>query len=369
MTITTTSQISHSLINVSTVDFNSLNFASIRANYPGSCSQRYTGPEFEVSKIVAATAAQGAVLPIAAPRNEPNSSYTYTFSGPSLQCSDVADPLLSNILKNINATSYDIYALGPKSYGYLSWAPYNSDNRLPFAETDPEELTSIGTSLGPRIRGSPRGALNLYVATFPQLRRPDTTGMDNNWMYYGNDTIVNCRLTNATYTASFNWTNGIRELHVAVAPPKNDVFFQDEVDCEHFFYAQDAPSNISMETSPGALSMYNNTIVQAYAYMSVMDAFGQVLIGSIGYDTGNGLKIKTTVMNTPIGSAQELDFLRADTANSTGSLLAFVSSPNTSYWPGVSVPAKTTSSLRLRTALEQLFQNITVSLMSSELLQ
>lgn len=365
LTITTMSRISHDFMNVSAVDFNSLNFASIRSSSQGACGLHYTGPEFEVSKIAAATAAQGAVLPIAAPRNQPNASYTYTFSGPSLQCSDVANPLLSEILTNINATSYNISALGPKSYGYLSWAP-RTDDPLPFDKTDPLELTSIGRTLGPRMDGP----LNLYVATFPQLRSPYTTGgMLQGWEYYGNATIVNCKLANASYTASFNWTNGIRELDVAVAPPTDDIFFRDEVDCNHFLYTQDVPGSFSRQTSLGPLSMYNNTVVQTYAYQSVMDAFAQILVGSIGFGSGYGLDISTTVMNTPIGSVHELEFLRANTSNSTMSLKGFFSTPNTSYWPGVSVPQKTNSSLRLRTALEQLFQNITLSLTSSDLLQ
>jgi hypothetical protein len=86
LTIETTSRVSYDLANVSTVDFNSLNFASVVSNSQGACGYFYTGPQFEVMKVANAAAGQGAVLPIVAPRHQPNVSYVQQFAGPALQC-------------------------------------------------------------------------------------------------------------------------------------------------------------------------------------------------------------------------------------------------------------------------------------------
>lgn len=350
-------------MNVSSVDFNSLNFAFLQSNWQGQCGYLYNGPQFELSKIVAATAAQGGILPMDAPGNRLNASYTSHFDGPSLKCSDVLGSLRSEILNNVNATSFKNTSFD-RSYGYLSWAPKMA-SRLPFVVSDDEGPMTISQTLGPR-NGGP---LALYVATFPQMQNVyKTDGLRWTPGYYDDATIVECHLTNATYTASFNWTNGIRDMDISVAAPTSDIYYSNAIDCTRFLYMPDVPSNFSLSTDLGALSMYNNTIIQRYAYQAVMHAFGQLLAGTISHARVPQMDVATTVMNTPVGAVRELNFLRAN--NSDGlEVSSFLTRPNSSLWPGVSVPQETNSSSTLRTTLEELFQNITLSLMTAKSLQ
>ncbi|KAH0174302.1 hypothetical protein KCU67_g837, partial [Aureobasidium melanogenum] len=127
LTIETTSRVSYDLANVSTVDFNSLNFGSVVANSQGACGYFYTGSQFEVMKVAHAAAGQGAVLPIAAPGHKPNVSYVQQFAGPALQCKDVVEPLRGQIISNVNTSS----CYTTTSYGYLAWIP-TTQSLLPF---------------------------------------------------------------------------------------------------------------------------------------------------------------------------------------------------------------------------------------------
>ncbi|KAI4854288.1 hypothetical protein E4T45_04020 [Aureobasidium sp. EXF-8846] len=365
LTIETISRESYDLANVSTVDFNSLNFASVVSNSQGACGYFYTGPQFEVMKVVTAAAGQSAVLPISAPGNQPNASYVQQFAGPALQCKDVTEPLRGQIISNVNISSWN----ATTSYGYLAWVP-TTTKVLPFElvsvsdRYDQWQLQSV--PLGPTA-----GPLSIFVFTSPNMRNPYGYGMDPEYDYYGNATIIKCQLMNATYSSSFNWTNGIRSLDAIVANSAEAVLYRDAVDCAGFLYTQDiytadnytgpAPGNISRP-----LSDFNNTIVRNFAYQSVMQAFGNILKGSINYPHyPNGLVVTTNVMDTVLGATRELSLLRNNTSDEARSLASL----GPQVWPGVSVEMQLNNTSDLRTTLEKMFQNTTMSLISSPLLQ
>ncbi|KAI5194538.1 hypothetical protein E4T39_08616 [Aureobasidium subglaciale] len=367
LTVQTNSQVSYGLTNVSAVDFNSLNFASVVANSQGACGYLYRRPQFEVMKIVAAAAGQDDVLPFAAPGNQPNASYVQQFAGPALQCDDVIEPLRGEILSNVNISTFSEYT----SYGYLSWTP-SDENSMPFVL---ENVTNNGESyseyqLQSYALGPGRGSttpLSLFVATFPNMQNPYTAGsLFSDYDYVGNATIVKCQLMNATYSSSFNWTNGIRDLNVTVSPSSNGVVYGEGVDCDRFLFTQQVSVPNAFQNASDDLSDYNNTIIQNFAYQSVMHAFGSIVTGSINYPRfPNGLVVATNVMNTVLGATRELFQLQ----NSTASQMKGLASLGREVWPGISVDSVPDNSLDLRSTLEQLFQNVTMSLMSSKLLQ
>jgi hypothetical protein len=365
LTIETSSRKSYDLANVSTVDFNSLNFASVVSNSQGACGYFYTGPQFEVMKVANAAAGQGAVLPIAAPGHQPNVSYVQQFAGPALQCKDVVEPLRGQIISNVNTSSWNTTT----SYGYLAWVS-TTKSLLPFDlvqvndHYDQWQLRSI--SLGPTV-----GPLSMFVFTSPNMRNPYSYGMDPEYDYYGNATIIKCQLMNATYSPSFNWTNGIRNLDVNRTTSTETVSYQQDVDCTRFLYTQDVYTadnytGNAQENISRPLSDYNNTIVRNFAYQSVMQAFGNILKGSISFPSfPNGLVVATSVMNTVLGATRELSLLQNNTADDATSLASL----GPQVWPGVSIEMRTNNTSDLRTALEDIFQNITMSLISSPLLQ
>jgi hypothetical protein len=353
------------LANVSTVDFNSLNFASVVSNSQGACGYFYTGPQFGVMRVANAAAGQGAVLPIAAPRHQPNVSYVQQFAGPALQCKDVVEPLRGQIVSNVNTSSWN----SSTSYGYLAWIP-TTQSLLPFDlvtvsdRYDQWQLRSI--ALGPAV-----GPLSIFVFASPNMRNPYGYGVDSEYDYYGNATITECQLMNATYPSSFNWTNGVRSLDAIVTTSTEAISYRKDVDCAQFLYTQDvytaddytgdAPRNISRP-----LSDFNNTIVRNFAYQSVMRAFANILKGFISFPyCPNGLVVATSAMNTALGATREFSLLQKNTAVDATSLASL----GPQVWPGVSVEMQMNNTSDLRTSLEEMFQNITMSLISSPLLQ
>lgn len=350
---------------MSAVDFNSLNFASVFPNSEGACGYFYTGPQFEVLKVATAAAGQGAVLPIAAPGHQPNISYVQRFAGPALQCKDVTEPWRDQIISNVNTSAWNTTT----SYGYLAWSP-TKDSFLPFdlvpINDNDNQWQLRSTSIGPTV-----GPLSIFVFVSPDMNNPYAHGMNWEYDHYQNATIVECQLMNATYSSSFNWTNGIRNLDISVDSPANAVSYQDGVDCARFLYTPDVytadnytganPINTSRP-----LSDFNNTIVQSFAYQSVMQAFGSIIKGSISFPHfPNELVIATDVMNTVLGTTRELSLLQNNTADQARSLASL----GPQAWPGVSVEMLTNNTSYLRATLELMFQNITMSLMSSPLLQ
>ena len=316
-------------------------------------------------KVVTAAAGPGAVLPISAPGNQPNASYVQHFAGPALQCKDVTGPLRGQIISNVNISSWN----ATTSYGYLTWVP-TTTKVLPFDlvsvsdRYDQWQLQSV--PLGPTA-----GPLSIFVFTSPNMRNPYDYGMDPEYDYYGNATIIKCQLMNATYSSSFNWTNGIRSLDAIVTTSAEAVLYRDAVDCAGFLYTQDIYTADDY-TGPAArnisrpLSDFNNTIVRNFAYQSVMQAFGNILKGSINYPRyPNGLVVTTNVMDTVLGATRELSLLRNNTSDDARSLASL----GPQVWPGVSVGMRLNNTSDLRITLEEMFQNITMSLISSPLLQ
>ncbi|KAK6430594.1 hypothetical protein LTR95_013249 [Oleoguttula sp. CCFEE 5521] len=365
------------VLTVSNVDFTSLNFASIPETIAGMMpTYYYGGPQFMVSRLVAATAGQGAILPLAPPNASPNASYTQTFPGPVLRCADVEGQLLSQITKNIeqtaptkeNANKDGFDVASATSFGYIAWTPSGSDPR-PFDFDNTTYTVSPGT-LGP----IDVGPASVFVALLPaMINRITYRGLVNASDVTANATVIQCTLYNSTYNAAISWTNGVQNVGITYGQSYGTVVPQ------NLLYAGAMGLDLTPSASAANPWSFNVTSVQTLAYQAVMDALGQILVGTIGnsFDSNGVLEVEgTNIMNTILSDTKELDFLRKY-MNGEGatagfsSFQAFLSQGNTSdTWPGGSVPDnRTASTLELRSAVEKLFENITISLMSSVLLQ
>ncbi|OQO03565.1 hypothetical protein B0A48_10229 [Cryoendolithus antarcticus] len=362
---------------VSNVDFTSLNFASIPETTAGMMSTYYYGgSQFMVSRLVAAIAGQGAILPLTPPNASPNASYTQTFLGPVLRCVDVEGQLLSQITKNIEQTAptkenakqegFDVDSA--TSFGYIAWTPSGSDPR-PF-EFDNTSYTISPDTLGP----VDVGPASVYVAVLPaMINRITSHGLVNASDVTANATVLQCTLYNSSYDATISWTNGVQNVKIAHGQSYGTVVPR------NLLYAGAMGLGLTPGSSAANPWSYNVTLVQTFAYQAVMDALGQILVGTIGnsWESNGALQVEgTNIMNTILSDTKELDFLRRY-MNGEGatagwsSFQAYLSKTGASdAWPGVSVPDnRTANTLELRTAVEKLFENITISLMSSALLQ
>lgn len=312
----------------------------------------YNGPQFYLQTVVESSAAQGEILPIPAPFV--NSSWALNFTGPALRCNEVNDTLYEDIIINVqdamesqNCTYY---------YRYLSWIPGECSNgSLPYS------FAGNGTP----IFQSPRpGASTLlptfFVATFPgpYVVNYQNNGCHDTGLAFVNSTISECVLYNASYSTDFAYTNGVQRIGIDLAGDNGDVSFVDYISGQYPLVS--TYPNGSYQLDP---IVYNATIVENFAYQAVRDAFAGFLTGSLAEyrdaDNGDLTTSSTTILSTTLATNNELAFLVALQTRATIN----------DVWNGASVTVATRPTMSLTDVLEQLFQNTTINLMSSEFLR
>ncbi|KAJ5197585.1 hypothetical protein N7449_008064 [Penicillium cf. viridicatum] len=209
-----------------------------------------------------------------------------------------------------------------------------------------------------------RTPLSLFVAVFPHaMENPKHNEVSEMAAAVQNSTILRCTLHNASYQANFTYINGAQTIHITDKTVLNGISYL------HGVTNLDGPvpsSNTSF--------MHNPRIMESLSYQSTMDAFGKLLFGSIStnmthyeyHEAGlegnvvNSMKQTTNILSTTMMETEEMSIFP--------SIAGSDSNPFTDYWEGRSVsPSRRFS--RLSNALEELFQNITFSLMSSKMFQ
>ncbi|KAJ6041242.1 uncharacterized protein N7446_010865 [Penicillium canescens] len=380
------------------VDFTSANFASLGSIIvPNSTAQTYwitgyNGPTPETQRVVNSVATQGTILPIEPPAV--NSSWSVEFYGPTIVCDHVnhtlADYITQNVAQAINGSKMITEAGTPtfRMYDYLSWAPESEDpiDSTPFrqvqgngSDTYTQRLVQLGpllkdpdnpfvrvlTPAKPFIDGPP---LSLFVAVFPHALEYTEYNkvVENVDSIVQKSTILRCLLHNASYQADLTYVNRDQTVNVTDRTVLNGVSFIEGVANTDF--DKRIFSNISF--------IHNPQLMESLSYQSIMDAFGTLLVGSISTEIAVVINRKgshntslsntdspnTTIASTTLMDTEEMRFIQS--ATSLGPKSPFVD-----YWNGRSVSSSSDSSLLLSKALEELFQNITFSLMSSKMFQ
>lgn len=182
-------------------------------------------------------------------------------------------------------------------------------------------------------------------------------------------TVVQCELYNTSYQASFSFINGGQTINVTRGEtPYNPVAPVYGLDS-----SASGPLDIYYANGSVIPNAYNTTEVQTLSYQAVMDSLGKILVGTISNSRdslGAIVASNTSVMSTVLGDTKELAFLNnyPQLSSAASTLQQIVAIDNTS-WNGVDTVDDTQSVMSLKEALEDLFQNITIGLMSSKLLQ
>lgn len=362
---------------VPTVDFTSLNFAFMPRWYASRVSAYwiYKGPQYAVSKIATATAAQGNILSFPAPN--PNSSWTVDFAGPAIHCGDLDNKTKALVLEQF--TSYINQSECLESLGYLAWTPSNDSYHLPMDGPDGESwfanqtvgpLPSEGSSIE---HPSVRTPLTLYVAIFPGMKsfvqryaggqeKCGTTGVSDQMT---NLSILSCELYNASYRTEFTFVNGAQSVTVLNRGLNNHVY--------------GVVTTTDNKKSRSTEYAYNVTIIRRLAYQSVFDAFGQILVGGL-YTTlaSHGLERNTTsIMSTILSETSELAFLENYGSKMEQGMQESMEwelehnqgDEGIELTPSIIDSAPRDTRLHMKDSLEGLFQNITISLMTAPLLQ
>lgn len=364
------------------VDFNSLNFAFL-PDYTNKADFAfvYQGPQYAVTKVATATAAQGSIMPLSAPH--PNSSWILEFFGPAVTCDDVSTPLRDQILDQVKSVFRSFNC--SSSLGYLSWLSINETNLLPYEE-DPDgmfHLREASTKMEvdrliyeEAVRGQPQ----VFVATFPGVipvfSQHGTASCSTSTpaAQVANATLISCQLFNTSYVSRISFENGVQAMDIHDTKPYEKVIALDVV------HGKDLTPSVNITYEDGSetqIYVYNTTMGRILAYQSVFDAFGKILAGVISSSPGSGSIAETTdttIMSTVLSDTEELAFF-----NNYGLKMQYGMQQTmelemnlaSSHYHGIakSVTEYVPKTMHMREALENLFQNITMGLMASPLLQ
>jgi hypothetical protein len=333
-----------------------------------SIVNQYLQPSLQLSRMATTTALRGTV-----PEHQtlsPNSTYELDFNAPAIQC----QPISQDILKSFNeAAGCDLTGPPPPidkpqgscngSVPYVSWVP-NRSSLVPFANnTIRNQLLPLDEDLGglsPSIEYNGRymgssidSPPTIFVATRSQV--PPLS--DSNW------DVLNCSLHNATYAVQFASDSNSRSLpHLLDVRILNSVAFGWESD------------------SRGANETIPDLDLEIFSYLGMMESLDRLLVGTIVGDGNAGDSIYW-----------EQKRLRVQSPNLMATLLAFTKDivplmarvnlsddppPDASEWVSMGPYSRGSFSLpkeavfspsynqSLGSAIEELFQNMTLSLFS-----
>ncbi|KAJ6007493.1 hypothetical protein N7540_011469 [Penicillium herquei] len=353
------------------VDFASLKLASFGKSENGYFI--YDSPQLDVQTIAQSVSVGGDILSITPPF--PNSSWHLDFHGPALDCHNIDQSSQNKILENVQINNN---CSDGTVYGYLSWVRTAYDwEGQPHMATVPDSIVPFDShtgnletaSLGPAYANVFDGTapLTLYMAVLPEMLKRTYV-----YEYYANDncpkpstfvanaTVVECTLQNASYSGNFTFVSGAQQsANFRRNRFLNNVSYVYDIDNENLNTAE---AQINAESKLESLS-----------YQAILDALGRILVGAIGLaqsrvpagdmsapTVDHGLNITgTTVMSTVIGSAAELVFMSNYIEN------------NGPIDPvgGLVTTARSTAGESLPGIIERVFENITLSMMSSDSLQ
>ncbi|CAH0047361.1 unnamed protein product, partial [Clonostachys solani] len=293
------------------------------AQWQAGGSSAYSSPSSRISRLLSATAAQGAILNIASPF--PNCSYTVEFYGPSLSCgSPSAGISFETKVDSLIAGSSSSTSL-QSGIGYVGFVPQRANTTLTtsleddaLAGLDRTLETPHATDIDTIDRSQAHDYAKLYVVA------PDWDGLAGN--------TIECGLYNSSYTVDLDYRNGQQNISVKSLERVNGVTAEPAFE----------------DCGGGACS------VSVVAYISMMDAMGRLLLGHLKVsDVGSLIPTRTQISTTVLMQTAEMQRLHRRTIVAGNK---FTPEP-------LSI-----ANITMTDALEQLFLNFTLSLFSDSYL-
>ena len=400
------------MMQVPNFDLASLDFvAPIAKGNDGFC---FNGPSQPVQRVAAAVAAQGQILPIPAPQS--NVSWSLDFWAPSLQCHDINGTQRDGILNNVLDHWGDATKCA-QAPGYLSWTGSTDKNITDL--TTPFAMTGFNSRVT-TFQSAPLNydsATAIYVATLPQLFNfaflPSTAQTEEKCNFFGasglmysypiaddlclpgidrpacygqqawftDASLIRCDLVNATYSTVFSYTGETQIVNVTTNANGDS-----SAVVPHECFSE--PSTASFQTADlrcnGTCSL-NTVATRLLSYQGIASAFNALLLGTIsmgGYGVGDtqvkqlttktpGMNINSSIATTILMDTEELAFVSDfNGVNQTYTYLQQdISESNDTMYRGVVNRMSTGQRGDLKSALETLFTNVTISLLAEEYLQ
>ncbi|TGO28106.1 hypothetical protein BPAE_0032g00490 [Botrytis paeoniae] len=319
----------------------------------------YQGPSKLVERIAAATAAQGKILTITPAIEHLNASWSIDFWGPSVHCGNNVEPDRTVILENY--VSF-LQATGAPPLTYFSWGVRAPNETLPF----------YNISGGMTLNDFTLSKFN-PLAMFLAFTNDSDSLVDisaNKWsnasivskggwsQIFVNMIIIRCDLLNSSYNLDFQYTNGRQTIAVSKDVATQAIAISPETNFSYPITSDETSTDDPCRTSNyNIYTCYNKIGAQKVSYQSIKDAFNNLLFGSIVFESevSNSFITQTVLMDTI-----ELQFL----GNQPLKIAGLIRSSDVLHMDSLFQPRG-----HLVHALERLFENITVSMLSETYLQ
>lgn len=418
------------MLQVAQFDFNTFKFVAalqlLFQNPDATSYWQWAGPSQPLQPIALAVMGRGQILPITPPA--PNTSWTLDFWGPALQCNDVAATERDRIWINI-WNSYNATRTGP--YAFLSWVPWSNTpnaDHLNYDVYNPN-FSEIGRdrpfifnvsgegvllpSIGPPSSSfSFDGPASLFLAVLPETQRfkiieSDKVGggkelrfsynysMPEDCVFqtiqkltdpitcegaifapalvYKDSTLLRCDLVNTSYSVEFSYSSGAQNIQISPNMTGNSPV----VSAGRYFVGS-PPINPGNCSTFLAASVYEDKhppcvfdidTVRLLSYQGIMAAFNHFVVGTV---QNPGLtastSIDTNIMETILAATKELAFVR-DWHFSDEVSPALTFGYTLPPYPGLENSKLPDARGDLKSTLEQLFQNLTISLLAEPYFQ
>ncbi|KAI9710459.1 MAG: hypothetical protein M1812_007427 [Candelaria pacifica] len=396
---------------VAQIDFFNLNFLAGMPS-PAAASRYsllyvYNGPSQIVKRIAVGVAAQNSILPIAAPF--PNSSWELEFNGPSIKCDPISSSESLNFQANIAQyiKSTPGYCKPPATY--LAWFPRintarNESFNEPYIQSTqgnasfPDPETIFNTEDADFSNVIRQDAI-MYISIMPNMLsvRRSTLAFDSDPLACeldddqqvssenplgsvgGNITMLQCRLYNSTYHTKFDYVNGAQTVSINLVRQGMD----NTVSLINLVRGAGSGGSGSGKCATlnyedgkyGKPCDFDKSLLSQLSYQATLQPFASLVTGNITMSPmTNVLSDSTDIRSTSLLDTRELDYLtdyalHASTSEMDPDLQKSLRGSNNSEVSGMTRLEQTTSNRSLQDAIEIMFQNFTVSLMSSSALQ
>jgi hypothetical protein len=345
----------------------------------------YYGPSQALRRLVTAVSTQGSVLPIDSPGV--NASYKTTFDAPAIRCSELPQDeqvaIQRNLADYIRTTSCDGATAYRVWFGRLPYITPELGNPNASIASDPSDLQPTGQTLGvmapaaaafrvavlPRMlsmsSGDSGALIEPLVCTY---KENDVLGKDARNPLLdlaSNSTMLQCALYNATYNFDFSYINGEQRVIAEVAQTDEQailalkgIYGPGGTDCAHM-----AIDDAKLKCEFDIIS------VRRLSYLAMLDSLLGVIGGTVGVYQAK-LDVNSFVTRTSLIDTAELRFM-SDYAFQVndGSHKPFMQIALNDYGrpdvAGLMDPSELGTSQSLVQGIEQMFQNMTISLLST----
>lgn len=388
------------------IDFDSLNFvAGMPAiiGYNGaSLYYTYNGPSQIVQHTAIGAAAQNQILPIEAPH--PNSTWSMDFHGPALRCEPLSTDQQLKFTQNIAQHVQGENCRSPPTY--LAWFPrlFNESSNATYTEPylqssnhstwqDSDSIFKPGLVFDNGIIQE----ATLYITVMPQMldlsyftqsskplacniRAPPIVNDKPLEPVGGNITMIKCKLHNTTYNANFSYINGKQNVKVNVTRNPSDptvpVIANVRGSGTGGRGSSKNCSTLNTEPGRGKPCFFDRSLLSQLSYQGILHAFSLLVTGNITLDdrTTKGPSDASRIRTTGLVNTKELRYL-TDYGLHTSSrkhepdLQQSLLNSNMSAMSGLARLKPAAGETSLQGAIEEMFQNFTVSLMASSELQ